>query len=478
MEYRGIKLHESVNLNGSNSWSILKALDSLIDLMEKEKYKIISVYKNTIEKNKFICSNNHEFELSSTFLLYRNRRCPECKELNKKTKEYRGITVHKDVELTKTMKDGLVLFIDLVEEKGHEIKGIFINNTTPIEIDFKCEHGSYEVPPKYYKRYKGKCGKCSKLEANERNFNQAKDKFYRTLEERGHEALDPYQGAKVKIRIDFKCVHPPHPITPNDYDRYGCRNCGFEAMALKQSQQAREEFSLLVKSKGHTLLSDYINSHEKVLIDFHCEHEPQCVIPNDYKNEHGCRKCGGTDPTVAKERFLNEVKEANYKVNGEYVNNKTKVPLICDKKHNFEMTPNDFNGGARCKYCKRSKGERAICNWLDKQKIKYEIEYRLPKRTWKYDIYIPSLNLIIEVHGIQHYKFHKRFHETKEDFVKQQETDRKKKAYAEKLGYQYVEIDYREHKQNLTLERFKKFFEEFKTNQLFKVEKGQLTFEF
>lgn len=59
-----------------------------------------------------------------------------------------------------------------------------------------------------------------------------------------------------------------------------------------------------------------------------------------------------------------------------------------------------------------------------------------------FDIYIPKYSIFCEVQGIQHYKFVKHWHKTKENFEYQQWRDSIKKEYAEQNGY-YLEIDLR-----------------------------------
>ncbi|KKN91287.1 hypothetical protein LCGC14_0221550 [marine sediment metagenome] len=44
------------------------------------------------------------------------------------------------------------------------------------------------------------------------------------------------------------------------------------------------------------------------------------------------------------------------------------------------------------------------------------------------DFFIPSINLVIECHGLQHRQHIKHFHKTKREFHCQQDTDQKKKG--------------------------------------------------
>ena len=112
------------------------------------------------------------------------------------------------------------------------------------------------------------------------------------------------------------------------------------------------------------------NATEKVLIDFKCGHEAHWIAPNNYKSGQGC-------PIVQ--------------------NQKVKKLLV--------------NG---------LKQTRSII----KQNTNYQIKDGV------YDFYIPSENVIIEVQGLQHYKYVEYFHKTKENFHKQMSDYDSKWAYA------------------------------------------------
>ena len=77
----------------------------------------------------------------------------------------------------------------------------------------------------------------------------------------------------------------------------------------------------------------------------------------------------------------------------------------------------------------------------------------------KYDIYIPLYNLIVEVHGRQHYEEVDFF--KNRTLAEEQANDRLKQQYALDNGFNYMVVDYREHIPKLTLNRFIKQLEEF-----------------
>ena len=48
---------------------------------------------------------------------------------------------------------------------------------------------------------------------------------------------------------------------------------------------------------------------------------------------------------------------------------------------------------------------------------------------YRYDFYIPSRNICLEINGAQHYEFSKVFYKKRSDFLKAKERDRKKISY-------------------------------------------------
>lgn len=67
-------------------------------------------------------------------------------------------------------------------------------------------------------------------------------------------------------------------------------------------------------------------------------------------------------------------------------------------------------------------------------------EVRVPGDGFILDFFIPSLNLVVEVHGKQHMKHVKHFHKTKIDFHRQQDVDQKKRDFCKINCFRLVEI--------------------------------------
>ncbi|MFF3102995.1 hypothetical protein [Viridibacillus arvi] len=101
------------------------------------------------------------------------------------------------------------------------------------------------------------------------------------------------------------------------------------------------------------------------------------------------------------------------------------------------------NKGYSCKYCSDgiSIPEKFVINLLTDLDVQFEFHKSFKWSKKKvYDFYIPSLNLIIETHGIQHYEDSPRSTRTFEDEV---ENDRQKQALALANKIDYLVIDCR-----------------------------------
>lgn len=170
-----------------------------------------------------------------------------------------------------------------------------------------------------------------------------------------------------------------------------------------------------------------------------------------------CRICRNT----VKQRGLKKLLEVNnevykYLVDKEdgirysYSSNK-KIKVHCPLcGYSKEMTVNDlYSHGFGCNMCADgiSFGEKVISNILDQ--VGYKNKYKREKKfDWakdkRYDFYIPSLNTVIEVHGMQHYKETKIGRQTGRTFTEEKENDKlKKKLALDNRIKHYIVIDCR-----------------------------------
>ena len=227
----------------------------------------------------------------------------------------------------------------------------------------------------------------------------------------------------------------------------------------KQFVKARKEFYDEVEKYGDIVLSPYLSSGEnKILIDYRCGHKPHWVKPISYKINRSCPRCSGYCPEQAEEDFFDKLHVNGHILKSEYKGNFVKVLIDFGCGHEPHwITPAHYKSNVGCPKCSTSKGEKAIIEYLRKNGYKYEHKKRMDNNR-EYDVFIVDYNLFIEIHGRQHYEETNYFKRTLEEEIK---NDKEKKEYVLSLGYNYIEIDYREHNPKFALERFKKQFAEF-----------------
>lgn len=143
----------------------------------------------------------------------------------------------------------------------------------------------------------------------------------------------------------------------------------------------------------------------------------------------------------------------DYELVNEYVDTETKVLIRhkCGfiwniKPHNFIQKINTgYYGCPQCNH-KRSRGEMKIARWLKEKNIDF-IEEQIfswsSNSKFRYDFYLPKINLIIEYMGEQHYKEVSFFHDT---LAERQQHDKIKEQEAHEHGIKYLIIPYTEFK--------------------------------
>lgn len=136
-------------------------------------------------------------------------------------------------------------------------------------------------------------------------------------------------------------------------------------------------------------------------------------IPYVHLNGHSCPYCSRDKQRDLLKKDTTDFIEDAKKIHGdkydyskvEYVNNKTKVTIICPKHGEFKQTPSEHLRGFGCPICKSSHLERDIRKLLNENNIVFEEQKRFD---WlglqSLDFFIPSKNIAIECQGKQHFK--------------------------------------------------------------------------
>lgn len=115
-----------------------------------------------------------------------------------------------------------------------------------------------------------------------------------------------------------------------------------------------------------------------------------------------------------------------------------KVEWICPNCGHIkaEKISNVKNKGLSCPICSDgiSIPNKFMASFLEEVNETFETEFIFEGQTRRYDFYIPRLNMIIEMHGRQHYEEWKKSDKT---LSERQKIDKEKKDYAIEQGIEY-----------------------------------------
>lgn len=229
-----------------------------------------------------------------------------------------------------------------------------------------------------------------------------------------------------------------------------CSNCGETLLQQKTKKRLQEKNFIFIE----WLNEKQPNGGNVSKVKFKC---PKCGYINtkrlfDFLNcSDECSQCGlGHRILKTNEYFLKEIEE---KYQNEYIpldnykNAKTKIRVKHSKcNFIFKITPDNLLQGKGCPRCNRynSIGSKTIEKWLKENNFKYEKEKNF---NWigkkRYDFFVPSVNLLIEFNGIQHYKPIDFFLQNR-TFEEQLDSDKEKEKKAIEHGYNFLIIKYDE----------------------------------
>lgn len=161
------------------------------------------------------------------------------------------------------------------------------------------------------------------------------------------------------------------------------------------------------------------------------------AVANHLLEGHGCRECQNELlrrlKSLTSEEFQHRLDSrfgsGKYILQSEYINNHTKVDILCTKCNTvFTRIPSAVLNGIGCPKCENSSSlEITIRNLLLKLNFDFVEQYRtewLGKQSL--DFYLPTLNLAIECQGDQHFIAKNRFG-NEEGLAKIQERDLRKR---------------------------------------------------
>lgn len=202
----------------------------------------------------------------------------------------------------------------------------------------------------------------------------------------------------------------------------GCPVCGRIKQGLSR-RITQEDYIKRVKEihKNENLdLSHIVYNGSANNIDIICNEEENGIKHGLFRMKaslflkgHSCPKCGGS-LKLTKEEFIKRARKTHgdkynyFKV--EYINNSTKVCIICPIHGEFWQSPNAHLQGTGCPLCKESHLERNIRLCLNRNNIIHTCQKRFEwlnngttGHKYPLDFYLPEQNIAIECQGEQHF---------------------------------------------------------------------------
>ena len=287
------------------------------------------------------------------------------------------------------------------------------------KIDIKCkEHGFFKMIARNHINNKQQCPICANLKRS-KNKKYDFETFVKKANEKHNNKYEYIKESYTKCSdlVEIKCKK-----CGNIFKQQGTQHlsgCGCSYCNPPHKKLTTEEFINQI-SKSHPnieLLSNYNGNKKYITV--------RCVIhdyifdtkPNWLKKGCNCIKCYN-QKRGDKLRFnideiikqLNVIHNNKYQypfIENEYVNNKTKLTIICPEHGEFKQTLNKhLNFKQGCPFCNESHMEKEIQNLLPNTIRQKKFEW-LGQQSL--DFYLPEYNIAIECQGEQHFKPIKHF---------------------------------------------------------------------
>lgn len=269
------------------------------------------------------------------------------------------------------------------------------------------------------------------------------------------EIISKYEKDNVKVKCRCKRCKFEWGSTPSNLLRgKGCKQCHFNKLReikMKSHENFIEDIQKV--NENIEILSKYHGVKNKV--------DCKCLIHNErfsmsaghlLSGEIGCKKCIDFKFHISglksHKQFVNELFKINkdIEVIGKYDGAKKRIEVKClNRGHIWYPIAYSLLQGYGCPYCKRSKGEERIKQYLITNNIKFvsqkkftDLKNTLPL---SYDFYLPKYNLLIEYQGQFHDGTASMVDKSKY-FERQQKNDKLKRDYANSNNYNLLEIWY------------------------------------
>ena len=355
----------------------------------------------------------------------------------------------------------------------------YITSNDKVVITCKV-HGDFELRAANHLLKNGKaqgCRKCA-IENNAKGLKSIRAKTifedFRSIHGKRYDYSESiYHGLHKKMKIICK-THGAFLMTPASHfhQKSNCPDCVTDYLKSNGAHNRLSTDEFIKRA-----LAIHGNVYDYSLTEFTGMHSPVKIIckehglfeqskaQNHLENEFNCPVCleiRFDEHQQSRKTSFEEAKQRVFEIHrntvtiedfSKYVNTESKITFRCNrfKKHGtWEATlhqvtsKSEVTPASGCPICKMSKGEKAILFRLKDENIKVDTQ-KYFKGTGKkrFDFFVPTLNLVIEFNGRQHYEEIELWG-GKEGLKSVQKHDEIKKLYCIKNGIKFEVIRYDE----------------------------------
>jgi len=443
---------------------------------DKNTKKPRNILKNTHKKYWFNCDKcSHEFEAALSHVS-RNRWCPYCcnnseKLCNDDECKYcfeRSFACHSKSEY----------WLEKNEENPREIL-----KYSHYKYWFKCNKCFHDFEGQISSISNGGwCPYCnSRILCTDNDCKDCFNKSFASYEKNTYwsdkneeQPREVFKGTHDKYLFNCnKCSHEFETALYSIVSGVWCPYCCSEKLCNNECKYCFDRsFANHPKSKFWSEKNNkkprqvFKSSGQKYLLNCNkCHHEFETTLSNiTSKNPTWCPYCSEPPKILCNDENCNECFKHSFAshVKSEYWSEKNeeiprkvfklsakKIWFNCNKCfHQFEATLSNITYGSWCPYCASSKLEQLTSEYFDRCEIKYNEQKTFEDlkniKCLPFDFYIPEINTLIELDGIQHFEYTVFFHRNEEIFKKRRQTDIKKNFYAISNNYNYLRLSYLE----------------------------------
>ena len=339
---------------------------------------------------------------------------------------------------------------DLVKDE-YTILEEYVKSSQPILIKHNKCNNTYKVRPSDFLSHGNRCPYCSNN--RKKTINDFKNEIFKIVGNEYEVISENYTNNKEPILIKHNKCGYSYKVAPVDFisHNHRCPYCNGGSKSKEVFLKKMENY------KDFKIISDFKTENDEVVMRHLVCNNDFLTKPNlFFKRKCKCPICDNNKKTH--EEFIKEISKIvsleeyipisiykGYREDFEFKHTK------CNRT--YKVKPYRFLQGDRCPYCKRSKGEEKIINWLESNNYLYEqqfsfndLYYKTKSHPLTFDIRIlcenPNDYILIEYDG----EFHESNKFSNDSLINQQKRDKLKDDYCKsRENIDFYRINYRDY---------------------------------